>query len=104
MHEPQYVPTSSSNRRLLLQGITAAVLAAYLPARAQSGEAAAKAEDVSPVMRTVADYIVGAAQRTLPETAAEATRHHLLDTLAAMISGSRLLPGKKAIVYLKQLG
>ena len=40
----------------------------------------------------------------MPEEAAEATRQHLLDTLAAMISGSTLLPGVKAIEYVKTLG
>ena len=96
--------TFAPNRRLMLQASVAAALAAALPVRAQPAEAGAKPGGVSPVMRTVADYIVGTAQRALPDAAAEATRHHLLDTLAAMISGSRLLPGKKAIAYLKQLG
>jgi 2-methylcitrate dehydratase PrpD len=34
----------------------------------------------------------------------EKTKHHVLDTLAAMVSGSRLAPGKKAIAYVKPLG
>ena len=34
----------------------------------------------------------------------EKTKHHLLDTIAAMVSGSRLLPGKKALAYVKTLG
>jgi 2-methylcitrate dehydratase PrpD len=34
----------------------------------------------------------------------EKTKHHVLDTLAAMVSGSRLLPGRKAISYVKSLG
>jgi 2-methylcitrate dehydratase PrpD len=100
MNDPQFKP----DRRLLLQGGIAAALLASAPLRAQSGDARAKAEDISPVMRTVSDYIVDAAQKPLPDAAAEATRHHLLDTLAAMISGSRLLPGQRAIAYLKQIG
>src|SRR5262249_30127968 len=34
----------------------------------------------------------------------EKGKHHILDTLATMVSGSRLLPGKKAIAYIKTLG
>jgi 2-methylcitrate dehydratase PrpD len=34
----------------------------------------------------------------------EKTKHHVLDTLAAMVSGSRLAPGEKAIAYVKTLG
>jgi 2-methylcitrate dehydratase PrpD len=59
---------------------------------------------ISPVMSTVATYIAGALKKPLPPAVAEITRHHLLDTVAAMISGSRLLPGRKAIAYVKAQG
>ena len=59
---------------------------------------------VSPLMREFAGYIAGAARKPLPAEASEACKHHILDTLAAMVSGSRLLPGKKAIEYIKLLG
>jgi 2-methylcitrate dehydratase PrpD len=95
---------SRPNRRLLLRASVAAGLTAALPARAQSDETATKPETISAVMQVLSDYIAGAAQRPLPEAAAEATRHHLLDTLAAMVSGSRLPPGLKAIAYVKTLG
>jgi 2-methylcitrate dehydratase PrpD len=73
-------------------------------AQAQRSDIAAKPGEVSPVMRAVSDYIAGAGRNPLPDAAAEATRHHTLDTLAAMVSGSRLLPGRRAIAYLKTLG
>ena len=59
---------------------------------------------VSPVMHAVSAYIAGALKKPLPERVTEVTRHHLLDTLAAMVSGSRLLPGKKAIAYVRAQG
>lgn len=59
---------------------------------------------VSPVMRGVATYIAQAAKKPLPKPVLEKTKHHLLDTIAAMVSGSRLLPGEKAISYVKTLG
>mgnify|MGYP000710613804 CR=1 FL=1 len=59
---------------------------------------------ISPLMRTLATYIAGALAKPLPKAVAEKTKHHLLDTIAAMVSGSRLLPGERAIGYVKGLG
>jgi 2-methylcitrate dehydratase PrpD len=58
----------------------------------------------APLMKEVSEYIAGALKRPLPEEVVEKTKHHALDTIAAMVSGSRLLPGKKAIAYVKTLG
>jgi 2-methylcitrate dehydratase PrpD len=55
-------------------------------------------------MRELATYMSRALRRPLPKEVVEKTRHHVLDTVAAMVSGSRLLPGKKAISYVKTLG
>jgi len=60
--------------------------------------------EISPLMKTLSAYIAGAVKRPLPEAVVEKTRHHVLDTIAAMVSGSRLLPGRKAIAYVKTLG
>ena len=59
---------------------------------------------ISPVMQQVSAYIAAAPRKPLPKAVTEKTKHHVLDTLAAMVSGSRLLPGKKAISYVKTLG
>ena len=59
---------------------------------------------ISPVMRELSAYIAAALRKPLPSPVVEKTKHHILDTIAAMISGSRLLPGKKAIAYVKTLG
>ena len=59
---------------------------------------------ISPLMRTLSTYITRAATKPLPAAVTEITKHHLLDTLAATISGSRLLPGKVTIAYLKTQG
>jgi 2-methylcitrate dehydratase PrpD len=50
-------------------------------------------------MERLSAYIAGALRKPLPPAVAEKTKHHLLDTLAAMISGARLLPGRKAIAF-----
>jgi 2-methylcitrate dehydratase PrpD len=55
-------------------------------------------------MQKVSVYIAAAPRKALPAKVLEKTKHHVLDTLAAMVSGSRLLPGRKAISYAKTLG
>lgn len=62
------------------------------------------ASQVSQVTRQLSAYMASALRRRLPPAVVEKTKHHLLDTLAAMVSGSRLLPGRKAIGYVKTLG
>jgi 2-methylcitrate dehydratase PrpD len=60
--------------------------------------------DVSPVMRQLSAYVAGAVAKPLPPAVTERAKLHLLDTLAAMLSGSRLLPGMRAASYVKGLG
>jgi 2-methylcitrate dehydratase PrpD len=59
---------------------------------------------ISPVMNELSAYIAVALRRPLPPAVVEKTKHHILDTLAAMVSGSRLGPGAQAIAYVKTLG
>ena len=59
---------------------------------------------ISPIMARLSAYIASAPGRPLPHEVVEKTKHHILDTLAAMISGSRLTPGIKARAYVKTLG
>jgi 2-methylcitrate dehydratase PrpD len=44
-------------------------------------------------------YMAGAANRPLPPEIIEKCRMHLLDTIGAMVSGTDLLPGRRAIEY-----
>jgi 2-methylcitrate dehydratase PrpD len=61
-------------------------------------------QSLSPLMSELSAYIAQSPRKTLPAAVAEKTKHHVLDTLAAMVSGARLLPGRKAISYVKSLG
>ena len=63
-----------------------------------------KTDAVSPMMLKLSAHIAAAAARPLPKEIADRAKLHLVDTFAAMISGSRLLPGVKAIAYAKTLG
>src|SRR5258706_10329597 len=59
---------------------------------------------ISPLMSEVSGYIAATTKRVLPKDVAEKGKHHVLDTLATMVSGSKLLPGKRAMSYVKTLG
>ena len=64
----------------------------------------ADVKTISPMMRKLSAYIAGARKRKLPRAVVDRAKLHIVDTFAAMISGSRLLPGKKAIAYVKSQG
>jgi 2-methylcitrate dehydratase PrpD len=49
-------------------------------------------------------YIAYALEQPLPPAVVEKARQHILDTIAAMISGSQLAPGHLAIAYVAALG
>ena len=55
-------------------------------------------------MRALSGYMAEAGTRALPDEVAEHAKHHLLDTLAAMVSGSELLPGQAALRYIRSHG
>src|SRR6202045_4833104 len=59
----------------------------------------AQSSSPEPVMDALSAYMSAAASRVLPAEAADHAKHHLLDTLAAMIAGSQLLPGQAALRY-----
>src|SRR6186713_72961 len=61
-------------------------------------------QSLSPVMAELSAYIAQSPRKALPAAVAEKTKHHVLDTIAAAVSGSRLLPGRKAISYVKGRG
>ena len=81
-------------RRMLLQGAAMSAAAATLPPWA-----ALAAEDVSPVMAKLSAYMAEARDRALPDKVMAETKHHILDTIAAMVSGSELPPGRQALKF-----
>jgi 2-methylcitrate dehydratase PrpD len=79
--------------------------AASLPmtARAQqAGRRSAQATGGGPQMNAISTYMANARGRALPEEVVEQAKLHLLDTLAAMISGSELPPGQAALRYIRE--
>jgi 2-methylcitrate dehydratase PrpD len=63
-----------------------------------------EAQDVSEVMAKLSAYMAEARNRGLPDKVLQETKHHILDTLAAMVSGSELIPGRKAIQFARAYG
>ena len=54
---------------------------------------------ISPAMSTLSAYMSEAGARAIPGEAAEKAKEHILDTLAAIVSGSELAPGQFAIRF-----
>jgi 2-methylcitrate dehydratase PrpD len=63
------------------------------------GRTWAAAPPVGQLMTTLSAYMSEAAGRKLPDAVVEKTKQMILDTLAAMISGSQLPPGRFAIQF-----
>src|SRR5258705_10406200 len=85
-----------SRRRLLQSAGGVFAASAFRP---ELGFEPAAAADVSDVMTTLGTFMGGAATRALPDAVVEKTTFMLLDTLAAMISGTELPPGRFAIAF-----
>src|SRR5258708_1922337 len=59
---------------------------------------------ISPVMERLSAYMAEARNRALPDNVVQETTHHILDTIAAMVSGSELAPGRMAIPFAQGYG
>src|SRR5271169_5929203 len=105
-------------RRWLINASGAAILANALaggPSYAQvaGGPAAKAAQDadepdadapISPVTTALCDYVAATLDREIPPEVVAKTKLHTLDTIAAMVSGSRLKAGQMAARYVDSLG
>lgn len=87
------------DRRTLMQRAAWIVAAGALPL-----PTTLFAEDVSPVMAQLSAYMAGAHNRAIPDKVMDEAKHHILDTIAAMISGSELPPGRQAMQFARNYG
>ena len=60
--------------------------------------------DITDITGQIAAYAASAPGCAPPEPVAPRARLHLLDTVAAMISGTRLAAGRAALTYAEGLG
>ncbi len=86
------------SRRELLAALGAAVT---VPTWAR---ATLSAQAPSPTMTTLSTFMAAAAGASLPAEVIDHAKHHVLDTFAAMISGSELPPGKAALTFARAQG
>jgi 2-methylcitrate dehydratase PrpD len=92
-------PTEFRWSRRHVIGHGALALGAALSPAARAG-----AQSVGPVMAELSRYMTAAAERTLPAEPIEHAKHHILDTIAAMVSGSQLGPGQAALRFARAQG
>jgi len=95
---------SHLSRRGLLKGAGIALAASAFPTRPATAQqpggvpASSPAPAHSPI-QDLSAYMSAAGERPLPEEALERTKQHVLDTLAAMISGAELPPAQVALRF-----
>src|SRR5437588_4523904 len=91
------------SRRSLFELAGLAMATAAVPLRSLIAELSPSldttGQGVSPVMDKFSTYMSEASGRALPGEVTEKTKQHLLDTIAAMISGSELTPGRAALQF-----
>jgi len=87
-----------TRRDLLKRGVW------VLAATAIPGAVKLAAENISPMMLKLSTYMSEARDNALPGKVLEETKHHILDTFAAMISGSELPPGRMALKFAHAYG
>ena len=88
------------NRRNFLGGASLAPLSLLMPANF----ARAQNNILSSEMLVLSSYMGAAENQALPPEVLEQAKLHVLDTFAAIISGSELLPGQAALRYIKLHG
>ena len=81
-------------RRTLFATAASAIAVGALPRRAF-------AAPPSPLMTTLSSYMATAGEQSLPDEVVEKAKHHILDTFAAMISGTTLPPARAALNFAK---
>lgn len=106
--------TAGLTRRGVLQRAGLAVAAAAFPgvseaAAAQRAEAtynppAGPDQPIGEVMTTLSTYMSKARDQALPPQALEQAKWHILDTIAAMVSGSELPAGRAATTFAQAYG
>jgi len=94
-----------SRRHVLKSASGSLAAAALLPVTStRSQPRGPKLPRGADVTGRLAAYMARARDMALPDAIALAARHRILDTLSAIVSGARLLPGEVAIDYVREQG
>src|SRR6202049_2977016 len=68
------------------------------------GLVATAGQPISPAMEKLSNYMADARNQALPDNVLQEAKHHILDTIAAMVSGADLPPGRLAIQFARSYG
>lgn len=107
MDQRSYASGLTLNRRRLLQGAGAMIAAAaapMLPAQESAAAGQASAASGEEIMNKLTTYMSEAGDRPLPDHIEEVTKQHILDSIAAMISGVHLPPAQVALRFVRSYG
>jgi len=100
-------PGRISRRRVIKLGGLSGAVAAFTPSFTKAAaffRPDQSSNAVSPIMQQLSAYMSAASLRALPEEVIEKAKQHILDTFAAMISGSGLPPGRAALEFARAYG
>jgi 2-methylcitrate dehydratase PrpD len=110
VHASAANPSPFLSRRVFFQRAGLLVAAAAIPPMAGLADPfpglapSPASESASPVMVKLSAYMSAARDRAIPEEVLEKAKQHILDTMAAMISGSELVPGRAALQFARAYG
>src|ERR1700738_4542489 len=96
-----------TRRRLIKLGGVSTIVAALPSGLARAASFLRPDESpqgVSPIMQQLSTYTSAASTHPLPDDVIEKAKQHILDTFAAMISGSGLPPGRAALEFARAYG
>ncbi len=96
MRQDRYLDHRVLTRRRLLQAAGATVASCFLPA--------GRSFAASDLTGRLAAYMVASRDRALPDRVLLDAKHRILDTVAAMVSGSALPPGVMATRFIRSQG
>ena len=104
--QAEYRRAILTRRSLLKRGAWIIAAAAFPPGLEMAAQSFSPASTAQPgsVMAELSAYMSEARNRPLPEEVIEKVKQHALDTLAAMVSGSELPPGRAALQFARVYG
>src|ERR1051325_3813689 len=91
-------------RRRVLESGASVIAAAAIPVSARGGQREGERPASTDLTGRVARYMAAARQQPLAADVLRETKHRVLDTIAAMVSGARLKPGEMAIRFARAQG
>src|SRR5690349_17069075 len=97
-------PRRRFTRRRMRESGAGLLAAAAVPVQVRGGQREQPPAASTDLTGRVARYMAAARQQPLPADVLRETKHRVLDTVAAMISGAKLKPGEMAVRFARAQG